>query len=57
MPPAGSQSATGRQRTELVVFRDHMAYPEYVVTYTYLSGSSELAPETILKIDDVQAGL
>jgi hypothetical protein len=32
-PPTGSHSATSRNRTELVTFQDHSAYPEFVVTY------------------------
>ena len=57
MPPAGSHSATSRQRTELVAYRDHMAYPEYVVAYSYLSSPTEPAADSLLKIDDIQAGL
>jgi hypothetical protein len=56
MPPAGGHSATGRGRTEVVAYRDHQAYPEYVVTYTYLSTPAEPPYDGLLKIDDVPPG-
>ena len=32
-PPAGHTSATGRNHTEVVVYGNYYAYPEYVITY------------------------
>ena len=68
MAPPGSHAASGPDRVEAVVFKDHMAYPEYVVRYTLASAPLEVewprsgpagpaASPPLLKVDEVAAAL
>eukprot|EP01046_Picozoa_sp_COSAG06_P000891 COSAG06_NODE_26_length_32102_cov_250.952911_6_plen_384_part_00 len=34
LPPPGAQSATSRHRIEAIVYENHQAFPQYLVTYT-----------------------
>ena len=65
MPPPSHHSATSVERTELVTYRDHMAYPEYFVRYTVSSSGSvevewprrSMTATSLLKLEDVPQNL
>ena len=67
MAPPGSHAASGPDRVEAVVFKDHAAYPEYVVRYSLAAAPLDVdwparpgaaaASPPLLKLDEVVAAL
>ena len=61
IPPAGFQAATSQQRTELLVYYEHCAYPEFIVNYqtSYRVDVKWPGPQgsALLKLEDVQLDL
>ena len=60
--PIGSHSATSRNRTELVAFADHAAYPEFVVTYRLpypceVTWPDPYGSSTLFKLEEVRQEL